>query len=281
MSDINAYTTAEIANLTPQSGDLVLNTDDNAVQLWNGSAWKIFNSDVSPLLNTYSLEFDGTNDYVSITQDSAINISGDITLSAWVKRTSTTSYNAIFTKRQVGVSMNYTFIINNSNGQIGFGHSGNAFVYNTTTTLATDVWYHVAVTVSSGTAQFYVDGVAEDSFTGVSITATTQDLIIGATSGYNNFQGNIDEAAIFNSALSSSDITNIYNSGAPADISSLNPVGWWRMGDNDSESGTTITDQGVTYDPSANGGSGGYVSSGNDATINGATFVSGAGNIPG
>jgi hypothetical protein len=55
MTDINTYTTAEIANLTPQSGDLVLNTDDNAVQLWNGSAWKIFNSDVAGVPR-YSLD---------------------------------------------------------------------------------------------------------------------------------------------------------------------------------------------------------------------------------
>jgi uncharacterized protein YaiE (UPF0345 family) len=213
--------------------------------------------------NTYSLSLDGSNDYVSITQNSAINISGDITLSAWVKRTSTTSYNAIFTKRQVGGSMNYTFTINNTNGQIGLGDSGGSWRYNTTTTLSTNTWYHVAVTVSSGTAQFYVNGVAEDSFTGVSITATTHDLIVGATLGYNNFGGNIDEAAIFNSALSSSDITSIYNSGTPADISPLNPVGWWRMGDDDGGTGTTITDKG---------------SGGNDATLtNGPTFST---NIP-
>ena len=54
----------------------------------------------------------------------------------------------------------------------------------------------------------------------------------------------IDEVALFNTALSASDITSIYNSGAPGDISSLNPVGWWRMGDNNSGSGTTITDKG-------------------------------------
>jgi len=207
--------------------------------------------------NTYSVEFDASDDYLSITQDSAINISGDITLSAWVKRNTTTSYNSIFTKRQVLGSINYQLTINNSNGQLGLGHSG-GFIYNTTTTLSTSTWYHVAVTVSGSTAQFYVNGVAEDSFTGVSITATTQDLIIGATVGYNYFGGNIDEASIFNSALSSTDITSIYNSGVPNDISSLNPVGWWRMGDNNSGSGTTITDQG---------------SGGNDGTLtNGPTF---------
>ena len=232
-------------------------TDTQDLYVWNGTVWYKFTDD-QLFSNTYSLSFDGTDDYVSIAQDSALNISGDITLSAWIYRTKTTSYNAIFTKRQVGGSMNYQFTINNSNGQIGLGHSGGSWVYNTTTTLTTGTWYHVAVTVSSGTAQFYVNGVAEDSFTGISISATTHDLHIGATVGYNNFGGNIDEAAIFNSALSASNISSIYNSGVPADISSLNPVGWWRMGDNDSGTGTTITDQG---------------SGGNNGTlINGPTF---------
>jgi hypothetical protein len=62
---------------------------------------------------------------------------------------------------------------------------------------------------------------------------------------YNLFyEGLLDEISFFNSALSASDITSIYNSGVPADISTLNPVGWWRMGDNDGGTGTTITNQG-------------------------------------
>ena len=198
-------------------------------------------------VNEYSLSFDASDDYASVTQASAINISGDITLSAWVNRTKTSSFNSIYAKRQVGGAMNYQFTINNSNGQIGLGHSGRSYVYNTTTTLSTSTWYHVAVTVSSGTAQFYVNGVAEDSFTGISITATTQDLIIGATVNYNYFGGNIDEASIFNSALSAANISTLRGGasagtlGLPADISSLDPVGWWRMGDGGTWDGTNWT----------------------------------------
>jgi hypothetical protein len=71
--------------------------------------------------------------------------------------------------------------------------------------------------------------------------------------------GNIDEVAIWDSALSASDITSIYNSGVPNDISSLSPVAYYRMGDNDGGTGTTITDQG---------------SGGNDGTLtNGPTFL--------
>jgi hypothetical protein len=62
----------------------------------------------------------------------------------------------------------------------------------------------------------------------------------------------IDEVAIFNSALSASQITNIYRgedgggsggtNGVPGNLDTFNPVGWWRMGDTGSDHGTaTIT----------------------------------------
>ena len=42
----------------------------------------------------------------------------------------------------------------------------------------------------------------------------------------------MDDVAIFNSELSASDVTSIYNSGYPKDESSTsNLVGYWKMGD--------------------------------------------------
>ena len=268
MSDLNVYTTAEINALTPITGDLVLDSTLNAVKLYDGAAWRTWNADsvAVPYENRWGASFDGSNDYLSVTQSSAINISGDITLSAWVKRTKTSSYNAIYTKREVGGSMNYQLTINNSNGQLGLGHSGGSWVYNTTTTLSTNTWYHVAVTVSSGTAQFYINGVAEDSFTGVTITATTQDLAIGSTIGYNYFGGNIDEAALWDCALSGPDITKIYNgtapNGKPTDLTkatsydtdrTANLAGYWRMGDDSSDTATSGGSIATITDSSGNG----------------------------
>ena len=45
------------------------------------------------------------------------------------------------------------------------------------------------------------------------------------------FTGKIDEVALFNSALSASDVTAIYNSGVPDDLTSYSPTVWYRMGD--------------------------------------------------
>ena len=58
------------------------------------------------------------------------------------------------------------------------------------------------------------------------------------------YEGLLDEVATWASPLSSSDISAIYNSGAPAELDSYSPVNWWRMGDNDGGTGTTITDEG-------------------------------------
>ena len=47
--------------------------------------------------------------------------------------------------------------------------------------------------------------------------------------------GSIDEVAIWNSALSSTAVTEIYNSGVPNDLDELtnasDPTVWYRMGE--------------------------------------------------
>ena len=52
--------------------------------------------------------------------------------------------------------------------------------------------------------------------------------------------GGLDEIAIWNSDQSAN-VSSIYNSGAPNDISSLNPLHWWRF---EEGSGSTATDSG-------------------------------------
>ena len=59
---------------------------------------------------------------------------------------------------------------------------------------------------------------------------------------YNPTLGNIDDFALFTTALSQSDITSIYNNGVPNDISSLSPYTYWKMGDGDYF--PTLTDSG-------------------------------------
>jgi len=69
-------------------------------------------------------------------------------------------------------------------------------------------WRHIAN--SSGT--FYLDGVSA-SEQSVYVTNTSGDILIGVDDLGNNFNGTIDEVAIYNRALSAGEIMNHYNYG--------------------------------------------------------------------
>ena len=150
------------------------------------------------------------------------------------------------------------------------GSSSGAVVESPASSISLNTWHHVVCTVD-GTGnrsgmKIYIDGVSQtlttSGLSSLTMINSTDPLRFGARSqvGTPNsyLQGKMDEIALFNSELSAAQITNIYRgeddggsggtNGVPGDLSTFNsnngPVGWWRMGDNDGGTGTTITDQG-------------------------------------
>jgi len=106
-------------------------------------------------------------------------------------------------------------------------------------------WHHIAMVADGGTATFYLDGVSRDTMSYTQDAATNPDtnLLIGAVSSaaenYYFMAGDIDEVAIWDSALSADAVTAVYNSGAPNNLNQDNGdytnsgdlQGWWRMGE--------------------------------------------------
>ena len=108
------------------------------------------------------------------------------------------------------------------------------------------MWNHIVVTFNSGTLDIYVNGIAQGLSVPIlpsSLAHNDGTLDIGYFEGLGrNFFGNIDEVSIFNSELSASDVTAIYGTGVPNDISSLSPLSWWRF---EEISGLTAIDSGT------------------------------------
>ena len=195
--------------------------------------------------NQYSLSFDGTDDYL-LMGTSAISLDTNFTISAWFKPTS----NAL---------SGYDFMCgwgNNASGQARVMQILNSKLsfeiyfsrISGSTTLSADTWYHGAVTFSGNDVEIFLNGSSDGTGTLSRSSMASSLTFAGGTPamtavGFIPFSGLIDEFAVFDSVLSSSNITAIYNSGVPADISTLDPVGWWRMGDNDGGTGTIISDQ--------------------------------------
>ncbi len=195
---------------------------------------------------TYSLAFDGVDDFVSGGDILNFERTDAFSISAWVKRNSINDYQAIVSKMTSsgyyrGYLLNFTlsnvviFILRNSTVATRF------FTVSSTTTITDTNWHNIVVTYDGSSAssgvKIYIDGVSDT--VSASGTLTTGTIInsapfnIGARNSNNMFaDGNIDETAIFSSELTPANITSIYNSGVPNDLTSLNPTAWYRNGDN-------------------------------------------------
>ena len=192
----------------------------------------------------YSLAFDGTDDYIATTLNGN-TFDGDFTISAWVKNESEDIYHSIFSHYQD--SDNYmNFYIPKSSvtsaNKIGFhGKVGgtNYYVTGVTQIFATNDWVHVVFTQDDGyNGQFmYVNSVVDQDERRDFAMDYAGTSYIGKLSPSSSHihQGNISEIAIYNTALSASQVKTIYNGREPYNhkegIASSNLTHWYRMGD--------------------------------------------------
>jgi len=229
-----------------------------------------------PFSNTYSVDLDGSDDYIDCGGASDFGFTDGagnddpFSISAWVKLDSNNIQRMVDKSGTTQASRSYLFGTDGTHVFslfLGPG-TGNYLFVRENGALSTGVWYHLVATYdgsnTAGGISLYRNGSAStttnsSSGTYAGMPSTSETLKIGRFNLNGSvMNGLIDEVAIFDYELTSSQVSDIYNSGSPADISSLSPLGWWRMGDNDGGTGTTITDQG---------------SGGNDGTLtNGPTF---------
>lgn len=206
----------------------------------------------SSFSNTQSIELDGVDDYVDCGSISAFNSASTVSISMWCKKSSTS-----------GVNISVGSLVSSTNGiwiqwftdNTLYFTIRNGAIMTTSYALSGDTdWHNIIGVYNGANAKIYVDGNLVVTGTNIpsSLSSTAgNNFEIGSLNGSFFTSGNIDEVAVFNSELSASDVTSIYNSGVPNDISSLSPVSWWRCGDGDTS--PTLTDNG---------------SGGNDGTMN-------------
>ncbi|MDI6730084.1 MAG: S8 family serine peptidase, partial [Candidatus Altarchaeum sp.] len=171
-----------------------------------------------------ALEFDGVNDYVSAGNDSSLSLNNAITIEAWVKlNTITATPNTILSKGS-GNTTNYWMDIR-SNGTIYFGGytpTGDG-CFGSVAGKITEAnrWYHIAGTYDGSSNKIYVDGVLVNNVAKTcNLTTNVDNLTIGTRRNSYYFNGTIDEVAIYNRALTASEIAARYNG---SDLLKLTP----------------------------------------------------------
>ena len=271
MSDIRIYTAANMPD-SPLTGDVVICSEAfnsapaNSVHLATvGGAspvWKSFQNDgeAAPVFtgNSYSMSFDGIDAYLDGGASTDFDLVSGGTLSFWMNPilTGAPTYSEAFSKRS-SVGWQIT--------QSKSGSGANILLYNHTFSggyasvnlPAENQWYLINIVfhAAGGLTIYKNDGASGSSGTGqtsyrsgYSVTEdSSASLFVGRHPTLSNryFKGNLDEVAIFQGTeLTDAQVEDIYNSGAPKDISSYSPTCWWRMGENDDGAGTTVSNVG-------------------------------------
>ena len=142
-----------------------------------------------------SVFFDGTNDYLSIANNSALNLSGgSYTIECWIRPSGNyANYNCIIAKRSAGGSA-WQVYLRITTGYLSF-YDGTERISSVAPTA--NVWSHIAAVYNGSTINLYLNGVSVLS-TAIANTDYNTSIYIGeAVPSYNEyFIGYIDELRI-------------------------------------------------------------------------------------
>ena len=205
----------------------------------------------SALGGSYGVGFDGSGDYLQMASSSDLTFgTGDFTIEFYVNATNFTNRGTFYDSRPSGGNTGITIGHEASSGEIrvymNAGHGGDIVVQSTDFT--TGVWYHIAVTRSSGTVRLFINGTEKDSETRTSDMNNTNVVNIGyksySSSGYNYLNGTISSFRVLKG-------TALYTSNFDRPIIALTNISDTKLLCCQSSSSTTTKEVGPTI--TANG----------------------------
>jgi len=206
------------------------------------------------IANNYSMSFDGIDDYIDAGNISALNGATQATWSCWYRKTAT---GAMYFMGTYGGASERQFLpyqfsqSTNSKMYVYMGSSVGTqrlmFQNTTDAVINVNTWYHMAFVYNESELsnadklKFYLDGTQITNQTAgfalTSLNTVTNSFIIGAPLSVEKFTGDLDEVAIWNTALTSTQVQSIYDATDTnltkdlTTVSGSNLIYWNRMGD--------------------------------------------------
>ena len=162
---------------------------------------------------------DGVNDFVELGNPALLQLTGSMTVSAWVNSAAFPRDDAAIVSKRASSEIGYQLDTTVDRGPrtIGFkltnSAGGNMFRYGATT-LQANTWYHVTGVYNAATSELhvYLNGQLDDGTLLGTVTAAQQNssanVNIGRRPGSNSFNhnGRIDDVRIYNRALTPAEI---------------------------------------------------------------------------
>jgi len=172
-----------------------------------------------------ALDFDGTDDYVEIGNNSSLEPADEISVSLWLKRpdveqadyakfvwygqASSSPWGAYGIEQNMDYEdrMRFHVAVDGSSDDVNSNEGS----------IIPNKWHHVVGTYDGAKLEIYVDGAWQNTTNNSgSITSYDDTFGLGVGDSYNQtggYNGQIDEVRIYNRALSESEIQTLYESG--------------------------------------------------------------------
>jgi hypothetical protein len=256
-TSVSIPTATSITALTPigtvGAKDVVITASNGrAATLDNGF---VYTASIPAWSNTNSIQFDGASNYLYTNQQwpelgkSGGGVDGGYSASFWFKLdlANAPSYSWMFSLHNDGLLWNTRLALyaNPTTGTITVreepGDASSTAYWSAYYAITDSNWHHYTVTSpgDGGTVTLYIDGVSFASGSGKALATSGLKhtrLWLGVWPFYvgTKTPGNVDEFALFDIELGASQVTSIYNSGTPNDLTTIGGLSlshYWRMGD--------------------------------------------------
>jgi hypothetical protein len=157
-----------------------------------------------------AFSFDGDNDYVNVASNPVFDLTDALTMEAWIFLTTLKWDQKIlsyYLPYEMGVFNDKLELVGQADTTHREAPGG--------TVLLTNTWYHVVTTWDGETITSYVNGALDRSvaYSGPLDTGTNNFSIGRASNGGINFDGLIDEAALYARALTAGEVEEHYQNG--------------------------------------------------------------------
>jgi hypothetical protein len=197
-----------------------------------------------------SLAFDGSGDYVHVSDHSSLHLTGQLSLLAWVKETAIGQYAKIISRR----TGYYFYFLGVDNGH-PYGGIGDDVTYTVTgksLLMSLDRWNHLALVYDDAVDRMFLhfDGTERMTPVTQSLPVTVGvDLSIGADSegSQHYFDGDVDDVAVYDRALSDAEIRGLL--AGPAHPNRVVSYGFNNTADDGGSGGHDGTLVGGTFTP--------------------------------
>jgi len=160
--------------------------------------------------------------YLTVARNASIEPVNAISIAMWVNISSTSNFQMLIAKGEnAGDTRSWELRCNGTTTQLqmqGRRSDAGFIACATTSSLGTGTWKHIVFTRNGTTMAIYINGVS-DTLTGVTSSSldfaySTDDLWIGQRNGGLRFNGSLDEIGLWSRALTSTEVTSLYNGGS-------------------------------------------------------------------